>query len=196
MSLHVAFAGARVDLSLFALRLQASPFTVGVILSLLALLPTLFSVYAGRGIDRLGVRGPLLVGTAAVLAGTVLAFVAPRLEVLFFVSCLVGSGFMLVHIAVNHITGELSQGQDAARNFGLLALGFSTSGFLGPMLTGFAIDRIGHRGTFLLLAGFALLTLVGLGVRPIEIRRAAGPTPARDTRRLTDLLRVRTLRFV
>src|SRR5512138_1865715 len=105
MSLHVAFAGARVDLSLFALSLQASPFTVGVILSLLALLPTLFSVPAGRGIDRIGVRRPLLAGSVSVLCGTALAFVVPRLETLFVVSCLVGSGFMLAHIAVNHLTG-------------------------------------------------------------------------------------------
>ena len=70
ISLHAAFAGVRVSLSLFALSLKASPFTVGVILSLLALLPTLFSVHAGRGIDRIGVRRPLLIGAGSVMGGT------------------------------------------------------------------------------------------------------------------------------
>ncbi|HTU02938.1 MAG TPA: MFS transporter [Candidatus Sulfotelmatobacter sp.] len=196
MLLHAAFAGVRVCLSLFALSLGASPLTVGAILSLLALLPTVFSVPAGRGIDRIGVRPPLLAGTLSIICGTTLAFVVPRLEILFLVSAFVGSGFMLAHIAVNHIAGELGKAQDRTRNFSLLALAFSTSGFLGPMTTGFAIDRIGHRSTFLLLGGFAMLALAGLLVRRIEIARHGIVQAAADTRRLSDLLSNRTLRYV
>ena len=105
--LHAGFAGVRVNLSLFALSLKASPFTVGVILSLLALLPTLFSVHTGRVIDRIGVRRPLVVGTVTVIGGILLGFLVPRLEMLFLVSCLVGSGFMLFHIAINNMAGEM-----------------------------------------------------------------------------------------
>jgi len=75
-----------VSLSLFALSLKASPFTVGLILSLLALLPTLFSVHAGRVIDRIGVRRPQLAGTASAICGIALAFLVPRLETLFMVN--------------------------------------------------------------------------------------------------------------
>ena len=196
ISLHAAFAGVRVSLSLFALSLKASPFTVGLILSLLALLPTLFSVHAGRVIDRIGVRRPQLAGTVSVVCGIALAFLVPRLEMLFMVSCLVGSGFMLFHIAVNHIAGELGRPQDRAMNFSLLALGFSTSGFLGPMIAGFAIDWIGHRRTFLLLGGFALLTLVGLLARRMEIPRHHALEPTGKKRRLSDLFKNRTLSYV
>jgi predicted MFS family arabinose efflux permease len=169
---------------------------VGVILSLLALLPTLFSVHAGRVIDRIGVRRPQLTGTASVICGIVLAFLVPRLEMLFLVSCLVGSGFMLFHIAVNHMAGGMGEPQDRAMNFSLLALGFSTSGFLGPMIAGFAIDGIGHRRTFLLLGGFALLTLVGLLARRLEIPRHQVLDPTGTKRRLSDLFGNRTLRYV
>lgn len=186
----------RVNLSLFALSLNASPFTVGVILSLIALLPTLLSVHAGRAMDHIGVRRPQLAGTALVICGIALAFFVPRLEALFLVSCLAGSGFMLFHIAVNHIAGGLGQPQDRALNFSLLALGFSTSGFLGPMISGFAIDWIGHRRTFLLLSGFALMTLAGLLARRMEIPRGHVPGPSVDKRRLSDLFRNRTLRYV
>jgi predicted MFS family arabinose efflux permease len=194
--LHAGFAGVRVNLSLFALSLQASPFTVGSILSLLALLPTLFSVHAGRVIDRIGVRRPLLVGTATVICGIALAFLVPRLDMLFVVSCLVGSGFMLFHIAANHIAGEMGEPQDRPMNFSLLALGFSTSGFLGPVIAGVAIDWIGHRRTFLLLEGFAVVTLVGLLVRGMEIPRHQALEPTGKKRRLSDLFRNRTLRYV
>ncbi len=48
ITLHLAYAGARVTLSLFALDLGASPFTVGILLSLLAFLPMMFSIAVGR----------------------------------------------------------------------------------------------------------------------------------------------------
>jgi predicted MFS family arabinose efflux permease len=176
--------------------LQASPFTVGLILSLLALLPTLFSVHTGRVIDRIGVRRPLLAGTVSVICGIALAVLVPRLDMLFLVSCIVGSGFMLFHIAVNHMAGRMGEPQGRALNYGMLALGFSTSGFLGPMIAGFAIDWIGHRRTFLLLGGFALLTLIGLLARPMEIPQQRALEPADEKRRLSDLFRNRTLRYV
>ena len=46
--LHFAFSGCRVNLSLTALSLHASPFTVGAIASMLAMLPMTFAVSAGR----------------------------------------------------------------------------------------------------------------------------------------------------
>ena len=89
--LHLAFAGCRVNLSLFALNLKASPLTVGIILSLLALLPMLFAVRAGRVIDRIGVRKPMLLGTVTVILGLVIAVAFPRVEALFAVSTIVGA---------------------------------------------------------------------------------------------------------
>jgi predicted MFS family arabinose efflux permease len=194
--IHINVAGSRIDLSLFALKLGASPLTVGVLMSLLALLPMGFSVFVGRAIDRIGIRKPMLAGSAGVMLGTLLAFVWPRLEVLFVTSCLVGSGFMLFHIAVNHAAATLGRAEDRARNFSLLALGFSTSGFIGPVLAGFSIDWIGHRGTFLLLSAFSCISLVALLIRKIEVPRHDIGEQERSRRRVADLLRDPLLRRV
>jgi predicted MFS family arabinose efflux permease len=64
------------------------------------------------------------------------------------------------------------------------------------MIAGFAIDWIGHRRTFLLLGGFALLTLAGLLARRMEIPRRNVLEPTAEKRRLSDLFRNRTLRYV
>jgi hypothetical protein len=56
---------------------------------------------------------------------------------------------MLFHIAVQHAVGEGSAAQRRKENFGWLALGFSVSNFVGPTVSGIAIDSIGHRATFL-----------------------------------------------
>ena len=194
--LHLAFAGSRVTLSLFAISLQASPFTVGVIMSLLAALPMLFSVHAGRAIDRIGVRRPMLIGAGAVVAGMLLAGAFPRLATLFLVSTLVGSGFILFHIAVNHVAGVIGREEERARNFSVLALGFSTSGFLGPMIAGFSIDGIGYRLTFLLLAGSAAVALAGVAFSKMDTPRHESAVKSGEQRRLADLLHIPALRRV
>src|SRR3954463_9767605 len=95
----------RVTQSLFALHLGASAATVGMLMSLLAIVPMIFAVSWGRYIDRIGVRVPMFTGAAAILAALVIAIALPRLDALFVVSALAGSGFMYFHIAVNQAAG-------------------------------------------------------------------------------------------
>ena len=196
---HMAFAGARVTLSLFALHLGATPLTVGMIISLIAVVPMFFSVRWGRLIDRTGVYVPMTVGASLVLTGVLLAFALPRIETLFAVSVLTGSGFMLYHICVNHAAAQVGRPEDRTRNFSMLALAFSTSGFIGPVTAGFAIDSIGYRYTFLLCAGFVIATLALIRYRKRAIvrhhKRAAQSThAANDTdKRVADLLRIPAL---
>jgi predicted MFS family arabinose efflux permease len=68
-------------------------------------------------------------------------------------------------MCAQHMVGEMSTDEDRRDNFGWLALGFSTSNFIGPSVAGIAIDRLGHAETFLLFAGFALASLVTLVAR-------------------------------
>ena len=67
---HLAFVGARMTTTLFALQLGASEAAVGVLMSLFALLPAFLSISAGRLIDRVGSRlvlhdGPYPIDTPA-----------------------------------------------------------------------------------------------------------------------------------
>lgn len=193
---HLSFAGFRVILSLTAIHYQATPFTVGVVMSLLTVIPMLFAVRWGRYVDRVGVRGPMLAGVAAILAAMVLGWAVPRLETLFIASPLAGSGFFLYHIAAGHASAVIGRPEDRVRNFSLLALAFSASGFLGPMLAGFAIDWIGHRGAMLALAAGALVNVVVLAARGIETPRHAASAAQQEKRRLADLLRAPGFRRV
>lgn len=194
--LHTAFGGSRIALSLFAINLGASPFTVGVVVALLALLPMAFSVAAGRLVGRIGVRKPMLAGAATVCAGIALIVISPRLETLFVASCLIGSGFVVFNIAVNYVAAVIGPPEDRARNFNSLGLGYSTSSFLGPMIAGFSIDWIGHRGAFLLLACIALVTLVGLVVKRIEVPLQPVDGHGAKKQRVGDLLRSGRMRHL
>jgi len=193
---HAAFAGARVGTALFALSLGASTFEVGVIGALFAALPMFFSVKAGRAIDRVGVRPPFLVGTALTAAGTALAYVWPVLPSLYVVATLVGSGLVVVHIAASNAVGALGAPPDRPRNFSFLALGFSASGFLGPLAAGFMIDGLGHARAFLILAVFPLVAFLVLLSGRLRLPRPAAPPAQRVERRLIDLLADRRLRHI
>src|SRR5690349_18558342 len=194
--LHLAFAGSRVTFSLFALHLGASAATVGVLMSLLAVVPMMFAVRWGRYIDRVGVRMPMYIGAGSILAALALTFALPRLETLFIVSAVSGSGFMFFHIAVNQAAGLIGKPADRARNFSLLALAFSVSSFLGPMTAGFAIDALGYRYTFLLFAGTIGVTLAIMLARPLDVPRHAAALRPGERKKLADLLGNPTLRRV
>ena len=192
---HSVFNGSRMLVSLYAIHLYASPFTVGALMSFYAILPMLFAVSAGRLVDRVGARWPMFGGSVSVALGTLLPFVWPRLETLYAASTLIGTGFMVFHVAVNQVVGALGRSDDRAANFSWLALGFSVSGTLGPLLTGFAIDSIGHARTFLLLFLFPLPPLIVLWLNRPALPRAK-ERKADAERRVMDLLRNRELRRV
>jgi len=187
---HLSFAGCRVILALTAIHFQATPFTIGIILSLLAIVPMIFAVSWGRFVDRVGVRGPMLAGIVGILGAMVLAWAVPRLETLFIVSTVSGSGFILYHIAVTQAAAAIGAPGERVRNFSLLALAFSAASTLGPVLAGFAVDGIGHRGAFLALASGALINVVILGRKRFASARRETAAPAADNRRFADLLRV------
>lgn len=193
---HSVLTGSRVVVALDALSMGASPFTVGVLISLYSLLPVFLSVAAGRLVDRIGARRPMLAGSVAIGVGATLPAVLPGLPVLFASPILLGFGFMAFQIAAQNTTGGLGGPDLRARNFSLLALGYSVSGFLGPLLAGFTIDHFGFRAAF---GTFALLTLIPLAV--LRRGRLALPGPRQSTDAgphggVLALLRHKTLRRV
>jgi len=157
---HCAMTSTRVVVSLFALQLQASNFTVGVLIGLFGLCPMLFAVTVGRLVDRYGARWPVRVGAVMLLAGCAIPWFMPNIGALFVASTLIGAGFVSLHVAGQHVVGRLSTPETRTRDFGYLSIGYSTSSFLGPMTAGFAIDLIGHHKTFLLFAGVAAVVMV------------------------------------
>jgi len=194
---HSVFAGTRVAALLYAIHLSATPFTAGALMALYALLPMFFAVTMGRWTDRIGARVPMLIGSIAIGAGASLPFLWPGMPALYVASVLIGSGFMMYQVAAQHIVGYIGKPEDRPVNFSLSALGFSISGFVGPMLAGFGIDEIGYIATFAVLAGFPLVPIAVLGLDKLRLPQPHAQASPRDPRhRVADLLRHRELRPV
>jgi len=193
---HSVLSGSRVIVSLDALSMGASPFTVGVLMALYALLPMLLAVAAGRFSDRVGTRRPMLIGTALIALGATLPFAIPGLPSLCVSATLTGIGFMVFQLATQNATGELGGPAARARNFSLLALGYSVSGFIGPLVAGFTIDRFGFRAAFAVFALVALIPLAVLTRRRLPLPGGRAPAGAAHHGGVLALLRHRTLRRV
>jgi MFS family permease len=173
---HMVLAGSRVVVSLYALSLGATPLVVGVLMALYAFLPMLLAVSAGRFTDRVGVRRPMLLGSAGIVTGAALPFAISGLAPLFLSATLVGAGFMVFQVAVQNATGDLGSPAERARNFSQLALGYSISGFLGPLIAGFTIDHAGFATAFVVFAAISLLPLAALAIgRPALPGPHGGP---------------------
>ncbi len=193
---HITFTGSRVSLTLFAIHLGAPPVQVGFLMSLLAVIPMLLSVHAGRWTDRTGVVKPTLIALVLMIIGTLLPGTRPSLSSLYVASVLLGSGFMLTHVAINNAVGHASTAQNRTTAFSYLALGFSISTVLGPVIAGFAIDWAGHAATFLMLSAFPVIALIFLGaIRKLNFVRPTPATAAKSAR-VIDLLRHAPLRAV
>ena len=191
---HIAFNGSRISVTLYAIFLGESALTVGTLLALYALLPAVFSVAAGRWIDRIGIIKPMQIGSIGVGVGAVLPYLLPGVAILYAACVIVGLAFMLVNVAAYHAVGELSQPEDRAINFSYVALGFSTSLFIAPILSGVSIDSVGYRNTFALLAAFTVLPIIVLSFKLLPIA-APAPKPEGSTGgNVMDLLRDPQLR--
>jgi MFS family permease len=178
---HVGFGGIRVALSLTAIDQAATPLAVGSLLSLYSLGPMFLSVAAGRWIDRIGVGRPLFIGLGLMVAGSAVGWLPLGLPVLLVTSVLVGSGFLLTQLVTQKLVGDAGHDHEARRrNFGLLAIGYSISGVVGPTAAGLLYDRLGPQDTFLAFTAMPLVVLFSLLRKRHDL---PGPAPAIAVRR-------------
>ncbi len=164
---HTAFVGTRITTSLAALAAGGGALWVGILTAMFNLVPAFLAIRAGRMVDRLPLRRPLVWGAISMaLAGFIAAW-QPMLGLLALTSCVVGIGWMVVAAASQYaigIFGTEAAGDDAerigptrVRAFSVMAMGFSVSSFLGPLIAGAVIDHGSHRLAYAVLAALALL---------------------------------------
>jgi MFS family permease len=190
---HASFAGARLAISLQALHLNGSPLMVGILMSLLMLVPTFTAAHIGRWVDRIGYRRPTFWSLVALIAGLLTIALLQSVPGLALGSIVVGTSFIVVNVAINNAIGHAAGAAGRSRAFGLTAVGYSLSALFGPMLAGAGIDRVGYPLTFALLALLPLAASTLLRNAPAV---APPEAPARAQTAVMDLLRLPRLRAV
>src|SRR5262245_46949400 len=196
MSMHSCYKGSKVLASLFAIDLGAGAATIGVLYAVYSLFAVILSFFAGKVSDRYGFRLPILIGASGMLVSLLLPYFFPGLPTLFASAATAGTCYLFYAVSIQHLVGALSEGPERTRNYAVLSICIGLTSLLGPTVTGFSIDGLGHRETYLLLAALPALTIVVLLAYPGMLPRAIAHDRPAGQRHFLDLLRNAPLRRV
>jgi len=192
---HISFKGSKVLITLYAIELGASPFTIGVLFSMYSLFPIFLSLYAGRVSDRYGFPKPMLIGSIGLLGGLLLPYLYPTLSALYASALMIGMCYIFYIVSVQHLIGSFGKGEARTRHFSHYSLGIGLTALLGPTITGFAIDSSGYSATYLILALFPVIPILLLAIYPRVLPRLKGRSEKRDeNQKALDLVRILPLR--
>jgi MFS family permease len=149
---HIAYKGSKMLISLYAIDLGATPLVIGILYALYSFFSLFLALYAGRVSDRLGPRVPMLLGSLALGCGLMLPFLWRGLTALFVSATLIGTLYIFYTVSAQHLIGAFGEGHRRTRNYATFSMGVALTALIGPTVTGFLIDAVGHQTTYLVLA--------------------------------------------
>jgi len=186
----------RVVLSLYALKLGAQPYAVGVLAATIYLFPLLLSWVVGTLTDRLGSRWLLMVGTSCGAIGLLFPYFVHDLWVLYVTAAMIGLSLAFYNVIVQNMVGLLSKPDERTRNFSNFSLIGSTANFAGPMVAGFSIDHAGYPLTCLYIMVLPLLATALIARWGGMLPGGSPQTTAPQTGLLKTLLERETLQML
>jgi len=190
----MSLRGSRVLLSLFAIKLGASAFEIGLLIAISSLMQLLLGVTAGQASDRYGFRLPMIYGSVGGTLALLTPYFFPSLTGLYVSRFLTGSTFIFFMVSLQNLAASLDGPDKRAANLTTYSLGQAMSGLLGPVAVGFAIDHTGYENSYLLLGGLAFIPLLALGVMHKSVPGASKKKKSAEKGRLVDLMRIAPLR--
>lgn len=163
---QTTYVGLRMVCQLDGLAEGAGPVEVGVMMALVALLPTFLAIAVGRYVDANGCRKPI--AAAALLFSAAIAFPAalPASEFglwpLYAGCSLLGIANVFISVVIQRFVGFISSPENKSNHFTMYSLAFSAGLFVAPVTCGLAIDTFGFFATFAYLFVFVALMAASL----------------------------------
>ena len=159
VGLHAAMAGLRMTGPLFALEQGYSAAQAGLLLAFFSISQILVALPAGRVVDRVGMKIPLMTGALVASAGIALSALSTHFVMVCFSAACSGAAVGVSLIATQRHVGRTAQSDaEIRRALSWLSLAPAISIFLGPLIAGQVIDRGGFYSAFLVLALLPLFT--------------------------------------
>jgi multidrug resistance protein len=162
------------QLGVYGVKFGASPFTVGLLISVYSLLQLVAAPVLGRLSDRYGRRPVLLLSQVGSLAGYLLFAFAQSLPLLFLARVIDGvSGGNIA--TAQAVVADITPPEERARGMGVIGAAFGLGFVLGPALGGFLGAWGGNLAIGLFAAGLVALNLVCTFLFLPESRVEGGP---------------------
>jgi multidrug resistance protein len=169
-------------------QLGASPTTIGLLFASFGVTLLAVSIPAGALSDRSGRRGPLLAGTIALAAATVLFAFARSLPLLFLARLVQGGADAVTWVVGFALIADLYDAEERGRVMGLVMAGTTVGFMIGPSIGGLLYERAGTSVPYLFVAGLSVVCAAGF------VWMAAPPhTRTTEVASVATLLRTRSV---
>ena len=156
-------AGVRMAAPLLALRMGQGTAAVGMLLALFAIVQLFLAIPAGRYADRHNFKNPVAWCMGFSVLGAGLAAIWPIFPVLCVSAMLCGGANGAAVITLQRHAGRLASNPAQIKQvFSWMAIAPSIANFVGPFVAGLAIDHVGFRVCFAILALLALCSWLGI----------------------------------
>ncbi len=136
----------------YAKELQASDFTVGVLIAAYSCMQLLFAPFWGRLSDHIGRRPVLLISLAASSLGYLIWGSAHTLGGLFLSRLVAGAGNANIPVAQAYVA-DVTTPENRAKGMGLIGAAFGLGFVLGPAIGGLCVSHIGQNSLSSLITG-------------------------------------------
>jgi MFS family permease len=165
--LHAAFAGVRVAAPLLALDRGSEKAAVGLLITLFAIPPVLFSIPLGKWIDRRGINLPVRGAVVLASLGALAAAASASLLGLCIAASCTGASMGAATISIQRHVGKIAHTPAGLRRaFSWLSFAPAFANTIGALVAGLLIDGAGYRAAFLVLAGLPLIGYLCIGLQP------------------------------
>ncbi len=170
---------------LLGVSLGATPATVGLLVSMGAVLPLFLATLVGVAVDRFGPVRLIVLGSIGIAAAPVLVAVSPSLVTLAVTQALVGLFHLMLVVAAQAYVAGLGSAATHEKNFGWYTTFLSVGQLIGPLTGGFIANSHGFPAAF---AAASIIAIVAAALTYLLPRVPSLGLAPRSTRQVFEAL--------
>jgi multidrug resistance protein len=162
-----------------ATRFHASPTTIGLLFASFGLTLLIVSIPMGALSDRIGRKGPMMVGLALLAVSTLAFAYARSLPLLFAARLVQGAADGITWVVGFAMIADLYGDDERGRAMGLAMAGSTLGIIIGPVLGGWLYELGGIRLPFLVVAAISVIDLAVFAIVAPRTRGSGESSPMR-----------------
>ncbi len=168
----VGMVGTRPLIPIFAHELGATPFEIGIVVSMFPFLSLLFAVQIGKIVDRIGSKKPIILSSIIGSLSLVLPLFSSQLIGIILSQLIAGIANTFFVVSAQSYAGHSSSPIKREENILKFSIGAAIGSFVGPLLGGFLADQLTSAYAFLLLGMIGLFAaLLSFSLTPFTIEK-------------------------
>jgi MFS family permease len=138
----------RPIISLFGNELGASTLEIGYLTAAYAFLPLLLSIHAGKIVDRVGDKLPVLCGFIGIAIGMAFPFLYHSILSLYISQVIVGISHVFIVISLQNLLGNSVPPEKRDYYFSMFSTAVSVGAVFGPVIGGYLTEHLSFQSVF------------------------------------------------